>query len=36
VIAAIDMFLTKFEDHEWGFIRAGTLMSHYQSWAQKC
>ncbi len=22
VIDAIDMFLTKFEDHEWGFLRA--------------
>jgi hypothetical protein len=30
VIAAIDMFLTKFEDHEWGFLRAGTLLSRYK------
>ncbi len=30
VIAAIDMFLTKFEDHEWGFLQAGTLVSRYK------
>jgi hypothetical protein len=30
VIAAVDMFLTKFEDHEWGFLRAGTLVSRYK------
>ncbi len=30
IFAAIDMFLTKFDDHEWSFIRAGTLISRYK------
>jgi hypothetical protein len=30
LIAAIDMFLTKFEDHELGFLRACTLVSRYK------
>jgi hypothetical protein len=30
IFAGIDMFLTKFDDHEWGFIRAGTLISRYK------
>ncbi len=29
-IMAIDMFLTKFEDHELGFLHAGTLISRYK------
>jgi hypothetical protein len=30
VFAAVDMFLTRFESHELGFIRAGTLISRYK------
>jgi hypothetical protein len=30
VFAAVDMFLTKFDDHEFGFIRAGTLILRYK------
>jgi len=30
LMAAIDMFLTCFDDHEWGFLRSGTLVSRYK------
>jgi len=30
IMAAIDMFLTKFEDHELGFLHAGALISRYK------
>jgi hypothetical protein len=30
IIAAIEMFLTRFDDHELGFLRAGTLVSRYK------
>jgi hypothetical protein len=29
VMSASDMYLTKFEDHDWSFLQAGTLVSLY-------